>query len=77
MSPIIPAQPIPILSVILKTFLATLLMTNVPYAYLRSEPRMAPSLHTSPTVVAPGMYMSSLIIGSVSDRHAVLYKASA
>src|SRR6266581_4990100 len=61
MSPIIPAQPTPILSVILKTFFATLLITNVPYEYLRSDARIAPSLQTSPTVVAPGMKPSSLI----------------
>src|SRR6267143_3943597 len=61
MSPIIPAQPTPMLSVILKTFLAALLITKVPYEHLRSEPSMAPSLQTSPTVVAPGMKPSSLI----------------
>src|SRR2546428_11678720 len=61
MSPIIPAQPIPILSVTLKTFLAALLITKVPYEYLRSDARIAPSLQTSPTVVAPGMKPSSLI----------------
>src|SRR2546428_3645408 len=61
MSPIIPAQPTPILSVILKTFLATLLITKVPYEYLRSDASIAPSLQTSPTVVAPGMKPSSLI----------------
>src|SRR2546426_3558094 len=61
MSPIIPAQPTPMLSVILKTFLATLLITKVPYEYLRSEASIAPSLQTSPTVVAPGMKPSSLI----------------
>src|SRR6267143_4845690 len=61
MSPIIPAQPTPMLSVILKTFLAALLITKVPYEYLRSEASMAPSLQTSPTVVAPGMKPSSLI----------------
>src|SRR5260370_35994246 len=61
MSPIIPAQPTPMLSVILKTFLAALLITNVPYEYLRSEANIAPSLQTSPTVVAPGMKPSSLI----------------
>src|SRR6267378_1167227 len=61
MSPIIPAQPTPMLSVILKTFLAALLITNVPYEYLRSEASIAPSLQTSPTVVAPGMKPSSLI----------------
>src|SRR2546428_4832704 len=60
-SPIIPAQPTPMLSVILKTFFATLLMTKVPYEYLRSDARIAPSLQTSPTVVAPGMKPSSLI----------------
>src|SRR6266704_191034 len=61
MSPIIPAQPTPMLSVILKTFFATLLITKVPYEYLRSDARIAPSLQTSPTVVAPGMKPSSLI----------------
>src|SRR5438132_7556601 len=61
MSPIIPAQPTPMLSLILKTFFATLLMTKVPYEYLRSDARIAPSLHTSPTVVAPGIKPSSLI----------------
>src|SRR5213593_663574 len=61
MSPIIPAQPTPILSVILKTFLATLLITKVPYEYRRSEASIAPSLQTSPTVVAPGMKPSSLM----------------
>src|SRR6266480_1288298 len=61
MSPIMPAQPTPILSVILKTFFATLLITKVPYEYLRSDARIAPSLQTSPTVVAPGMKPSSLI----------------
>src|SRR5437660_4657509 len=61
MSPIIPAQPTPMLSVILKTFFATLLMTKVPYEYLRSDARIAPSLQTSPTVVAPGIKPSSLI----------------
>src|SRR5438132_13783135 len=61
MSPIIPAQPTPILSVILKTFFATLLITNVPYEYLRSDAKIAPSLQTSPTVVAPGIKPSSLI----------------
>src|SRR5216117_1169236 len=60
-SPIIPAQPTPILSVILKTFLATLLITKVPYEYRRSEASIAPSLQTTPTVVAPGMKPSSLI----------------
>src|SRR5256886_17282702 len=61
MSPIIPAQPTPMLSVILKTFLATLLITKVPYEYLRSDARIAPSLQTSPTVVAPGIKPSSLM----------------
>jgi hypothetical protein len=45
----------------LKTFFAALLITNVPYEYLRSEASIAPSLQTSPTVVAPGMKPSSLI----------------
>src|SRR5438105_15882320 len=66
MSPIIPAQPTPMLSVILKTFFATLLMTKVPYEYLRSDARIAPSLQTSPTVVAPGIKPSSLIIRAES-----------
>src|SRR5437016_12282947 len=61
MSPIIPAQPTPMLSVILKTFFATLLMTKVPYEYLRSDARIAPSLQTSRTVVAPGIKPYSLM----------------
>src|SRR5260370_25831354 len=61
MVPIIGGEATPMLSVILKTFLAALLITKVPYEYLRSEASIAPSLQTSPTVVAPGMKPSSLI----------------
>src|SRR5262245_46023222 len=76
-SPIIPAQPTAILSVILKTFFDALLITKVPYEYRRSEARIAPSLQTSPSVVAPGTYMSSLNFGSQFDRRTFCYKATA
>src|SRR5438445_13263484 len=55
-----PAQATPMLSVILKTFLAPLLMTKVPYAYRRSDASKTPSLQTMPIVVAPGIQRSSL-----------------
>src|SRR5207249_9792018 len=42
-------------------FLATLLITKVPYEYRRSEASIAPSLQTTPTVVSPGMNPCSLM----------------
>src|SRR2546422_5036772 len=59
-SPTMPAQATPTLSVILNTFLAPLLMTKVPYAYRRSDASRTPSLQTMPIVVAPGIQRSSL-----------------
>src|SRR6267143_4812324 len=60
-SPTMPAQAAPILSVMGNTFFAVLLMTKLPYAYRRSDASRAPFLQTMPMVVAPGTYGSLLI----------------
>src|SRR6266849_1720670 len=61
MSPTMPAQAAPILSVMGNTFFADLLMTKLPYAYRRSDASSTPFLQTMPMGVVPGTYGSLLI----------------
>src|SRR3989442_13197469 len=67
MSPTMPAQATPILSVMRNSFFADLLMTKVQYAYRRSDASRTPPLQTMPIVVAPGME-ASLLIRKDGDR---------